>query len=397
MQHPSKAAASAIMSEHQPASSAKKDGCVTRVGSGGTPPTRLKQHTQTTKTSSLRYAKPFGVLDFLKTLFTKLNDLLTTPAQDNGNQTITTCFQQASMNFTHWVNTSSFLVPATTRELLHNLLFGQAALQLASNQKHWDLLIPIYLGKAGDDFDSTQVTGMLIQVKNSKAKNNFKVEEDHYRYLFDLKCPMITVLVDLGVKKSLVERVPSFSDHLFAFRVSGASMATYNCIKSATMEATLANILNHNLETGHDAQAIVTTFNDRYLSHDFKGRFLGKLAEVQVFESEETAEPPPLSKSEKGSSRSRKRKRKGGKDVEVQQLETSEKGESSARKGKGNGGKDVELQQLGTTEKGESSARKGKGNGGKDVELQQPGTSEKGDSPARKGKGKRARRNKSMN
>jgi hypothetical protein len=60
------------------------------------------------------------------------------------------------------------------------------------------------------------------------------------------------------------------------------------------MEKTLTKILNHDLETGHDAQAIVTTINDRFLSHDFKGRFCGKLAEVveeehHVIKSEDPA------------------------------------------------------------------------------------------------------------
>jgi hypothetical protein len=93
-----------------------------------------------------------------------------------------------------------------------------------------------YLGKAGEDFDRTEVTGMLIQVKNSKNKNAFNVEMEHYQHMFDLGLPMITLLVDLGVKKYRVERVPSFCEHIFVFRVSGVSMETYNCIASDRME-----------------------------------------------------------------------------------------------------------------------------------------------------------------
>jgi hypothetical protein len=313
----------------------------------------LKSSPETETSPSLRYAKPFGVLDFLKTLFTKSNDLLTTPAQVGGNQTIKTCFQHASMNFTHWVTTSSFLLPETTSELLHNLLFGQAALQLASNQKHWDLLIPIYLGKAGEDFDRTQVTGMLIQVKNSKNKNKLDVEMEHYQHMFDLGLPMITLLVDLGVKKSRVERVPSFCEHIFAFRVSGVSMETYNCIASDAMEKTLTKILNHDLETGHGAQAIVTTFNDRFLSHDFKGRFFGKLAEVEEEEHQVIKSGEPA----------RKRKKSQQKDAELPPLSKSEKGDSPARKRKRNGGKDVDQtttkDQPGTKKKSHDKKEKG--------------------------------------
>ena len=83
----------------------------------------------------------------------------------NDKLTVRKLFATASMNFTHFATTDRTLATGDTQELLHSLMFSQAALQLSSNQPVWDLLIPIYLGKREDRFDSAKLSALLIQVK----------------------------------------------------------------------------------------------------------------------------------------------------------------------------------------------------------------------------------------
>jgi hypothetical protein len=127
------------------------------------------------------------------------------------------------MNFTRFVKTDSSLAPGTTQELMHRLMFSQAALQPCPAQKHWDLLIPVYLG---EPFDRGKATAMLIQVKNSERKNAFIVERGNYQRLFRLVNPVITVLLELGGKDPGIEMVESFSNKVFAFAFAGAGQAT---------------------------------------------------------------------------------------------------------------------------------------------------------------------------
>jgi len=115
-----------------------------------------------------------------------------------GKLTVHKLFATASMNFTHFATTDRMLAPGETQELLHRLMFSQAALQLSTNQSVWDLLIPIYLGKREDRFDPAKLTALLIQVKNSCNPNPCLVLKKDYESLFRLDNPIVTILVDLG-------------------------------------------------------------------------------------------------------------------------------------------------------------------------------------------------------
>jgi hypothetical protein len=84
-------------------------------------------------------------------------------------------------------------------------------------------------------------------------------------------------LVDLGVKKFRVQRVRPYI-RIQDFWCFDGNLQLH---RERPDGKTLTKILNRDLETGHDAQAIVTTFNEHVLSHDFKGTFSGKLAEVE--------------------------------------------------------------------------------------------------------------------
>jgi hypothetical protein len=238
------------------------------------------------------YCRPFAVVDFLEALFTQSEPLLDSPAEvknKNLQATIRTLFATASMNFSHFMATESPLAAKSTPELLHSLMFSQAALQLCPNQAHWDVLIPIYLGKRDESFDPKMLTAMLIQVKNSDRRNQFFVRRAEYEGLFSLENPIITILVDLGASKSAVDRIKSFSEKVFAFSISGAGISTYKCVTSKTASKTLAKILSLSDISESHAQSRVSAFNRRFGKHGWDGRFLEEYVEKKR-EKQRTAE-----------------------------------------------------------------------------------------------------------
>jgi hypothetical protein len=246
-----------------------------------------------TRRTILNYAQPFGVVDFLQALFTQSKRLLESPAVVNKNSkaSIRKIFATASMNFTHFVATESSLAPGGTQELLHRLMYSQAALRLCPSQSHWDLLIPIYLGERTESFDPKKVTAMLIQVKDSDRRNPFVVQKSQYKKLFNLENPIITIQMDLGVEESIVQPTQSFSRKVFAFTISGADRTTYNCVRTKDVAVIVSKILALSPYPQLEAQSQVSEFNKRFRRHDWDGFLLQQNVEEETVADSESTSP----------------------------------------------------------------------------------------------------------
>src|SRR5690554_653454 len=65
--------------------------------------------------------------------------------------TVRGLLEKSTCNFSHWISTDVVLHKDTVDDLLHQLFFTQAALQLSPGQEIWDALIPIYTGVPTDE------------------------------------------------------------------------------------------------------------------------------------------------------------------------------------------------------------------------------------------------------
>jgi hypothetical protein len=200
----------------------------------------LCRRKETPRVDRPKYAQPFDVISFLDALLCKANKILDLSAQlpkENKNNrvdrpTLRKVFQGASLNFTHFVATTSALNKDCMKALLHRLLLTQAALQLAPNQRTWDILIPVYLGDLNEPFDEEKGSAILIQVKNCNDPNQLKVEAENYNDILGLHTPLITILLDLGLsdRKKTFTSVDSYHETVFAFRVNGCNKNVYGCL-----------------------------------------------------------------------------------------------------------------------------------------------------------------------
>ena len=107
----------------------------------------------------------------------------------------------AYINFTHFVTTDRNLESDDTVELAHDLLRRCAALQLNFVQPAWDILIPVYYGNPRMRFEPDNVSVIVIQVKNTKARNPLGLVPKDYKMLgIDPALPIISMMFDLGVE-----------------------------------------------------------------------------------------------------------------------------------------------------------------------------------------------------
>ncbi|KAA8908792.1 hypothetical protein FN846DRAFT_1010507 [Sphaerosporella brunnea] len=246
------------------------------------------------------YAQSFTVLEFLGSLLSECDAISgETNWEGEHAMTVAKAFSSGSMNFSHWVNTDRLLDRESYAQLLHGLLRQQAALQLHSQQKTWDLLIPVYLGDDKAEFNQAKVTCMLIQVKNSDRSNTLTINLEEYKRYIDLANPVLSIMVDLGVKKlRRVKRVASPVPNVIGFIISGFGADIYKCVPVGsnpnTMERDLAALLQHqDLQlSGSAIQDLISNYNHRFNEHDFDGRFPAMLAVEQ-------AASPPTSSPEK--------------------------------------------------------------------------------------------------
>ncbi|KAA8903422.1 hypothetical protein FN846DRAFT_985347 [Sphaerosporella brunnea] len=220
-----------------------------------------------------KYCQPFGVIAFIEALFTQSAEILDQPAvlsRKDPECTIRRVFSSANMNFTHFVCTDQQLTSNKVQELIQALMYRQAALQLARTQHTWDILIPVYMGPPDDVFDPALTTVFLIQVKNRMKPNTYFVSAKEYEYIFGKTNPIITILIDLGVKASEVKPTESYSQTVFAFTITGSTKDTYNCIREDDLEVTIGYMLGRPRSGyGHGIQKKMSEFNDRFRHHAF--------------------------------------------------------------------------------------------------------------------------------
>jgi len=226
----------------------------------------------------LQYARPFKVTAFVQALFTDAAKILDTPAQlpdstEDETITIRKEFATSVMNFTHFVTTSVSLRGNTILQLLHMLLYEQAALQLAYNQETWDLLIPIYCGDIQKPFDESRLAAMVLQVKNRVGKTSLDVSKDRSNYtkIFGKSMPVISILLDVGIQQAECEPSPSYRKKTFAFWVAGHGPGSYASVTPAIKE-TLSAMLAYDTRD-YGIQDNVIRYNMREDYHTWDERY----------------------------------------------------------------------------------------------------------------------------
>lgn len=203
-------------------------------------------------------AQPFSTFSFVQTLFGaksvdsfSIRNISSTRTRAKTNQqpffTFQDAFRGSLMNFTHFVQTNDALVadPTKMKELLHSLMYSQKALQLHPNQRTWDLLLPIYSGDPSERFDRNMVSAIVVQVKNSKAKHQITIGSE-YKAFFGRGCPVIYLLLDLGVSDDQPEvtyqtEKISNGPTVHCIHAVGAKASTFGCLTSGeNLEAACA-------------------------------------------------------------------------------------------------------------------------------------------------------------
>lgn len=222
---------------------------------------------------SLSYSQTFQVDHFLQSLFTKGMDILLAPSRPlNSANTLQAALSAAWMNFSHWVVTEVSLNREGIHDLLHRLLYQQAALQLCATQKNWDLLIPMYFGDITTQFNPDAVGAILFQIKNCKSSSQLFVRATEYNTIFGSSMPIVLFLLDLGVSESEVKRLQSPQPNILAYHIRGLGETTYNCITNP-MKSQLEDILGTASISGHHAQRTLALRNLTFNFHTWQELF----------------------------------------------------------------------------------------------------------------------------
>ena len=232
------------------------------------------------------FAKPLSLLDFLRNLFTtSIYDSIVTAPVGRFGTTVGEVFRGALLNFTHFVETEQFLDPGDLQELIHNLLFSGAALQLSPTQPLWDILIPLYCGQQDEQFDTTKVSALLIQVKNRKQKSNLWLTPKDYEPFFAASLwtqHVLVLLLDTGVTPTKVTQRVSYTDQIIGFQVVGMGSEAYACVQATKvdrgdymleMDIAFKMLLETVDSADDDIQQVIARYNLRYETHTWKERF----------------------------------------------------------------------------------------------------------------------------
>lgn len=206
------------------------------------------------------------------------------------------------MNFTHFVSTDRPLRAENMPELLHGLMFSQAALQLCKFQETWDLVVPIYLGDPAKEFDNKKLSALFVQVKNRKTPKPWIVPENEYSsYLAGL--PILAILFELGAREDDCSRVEPFNGRVFAFQILGHGSSTFACINHA-LEYPIERLLNIRDDNTTKLQNEVSAFNLRFREHTWAARFPGfpKTQHSKQGESGPSEPPKKRRNTERGGS-----------------------------------------------------------------------------------------------
>jgi hypothetical protein len=217
------------------------------------------------------YAQPFSASTFMQALFSQawVDSLATasgpstrSKGKDEEEKSFRETFKDGLMNFTHFAYTDDSLPPSLGKmqKLLHYLMYSQAALQLCPNQKDWDLLIPIYFGDRDDSFDSSKLSAMVVQVKNSKRENRISTRTISTDFSGTNSQPIIYLLLDLGLEKNSFTYQVEFVENrpiVHCIHAIGHNASTFGCQKSGMgLEAACALLFKHWMPRSALAQAI---------------------------------------------------------------------------------------------------------------------------------------------
>ena len=222
--------------------------------------------------SRFQYSQHFSFVGFMHSLLKNSDQLLDSKASvRKAKKTVRKIFGNGSMNFSFFTTTDQPLTESrdAMAELLHNLMFTQAALQLCSNQKTWDLLLPIYLGDPEDDFNSNLLTALMIQVKNRQRNQPYIINKANHATFFPVGTPVITIILELGVEQGGISPIGSFRDDVFGFKISGLGTEIYECLEKAMVKP-LKSLLAVSTAAIQDD---VSSRNMRFRHHTWSDRF----------------------------------------------------------------------------------------------------------------------------
>jgi hypothetical protein len=197
-----------------------------------------------TPARDFKWSQYFKLSEFLDTLYTSIcfQDLESRRPEKRRRSSATTfsaSFSSAVMNFSHFTSTDQHLRPETIRDLLHNLMRQQAALQLCHGQQYWDLLIPIYFGEPSAPFDPSALSAIVVQVKNRHRSTPLETGGSEYNRFFGINktsaMPVLYLLLDLESTPSGRESVTLERNdkrpRVFGIHSRGASAETFGCLK----------------------------------------------------------------------------------------------------------------------------------------------------------------------
>ena len=147
-------------------------------------------------------------------------------------------FKDARLNFSHFTFTNRKLSqePKEITSLLSNMLRQHQALQLSEYQKHWDLLIPMYLGPPEQDLSMFWVSAILIQVKNCKTRSQLSAKPHEIREIFGNTQPLLQILLDLGMDSNTVyEFSGQKNPDVYSIHIRGSGAEAFACLNHLGM------------------------------------------------------------------------------------------------------------------------------------------------------------------
>jgi hypothetical protein len=197
-----------------------------------------------TPPKDFKWSQHFTLSKFLDTLYaSKCIQDLDSPRPEKRRRSRATSFSasfaNAVLNFSHFTSTDQCLKRDTIRDLLHNLMRQQAALQLCHGQIHWDLLIPIYFGKPSAPFDPSALSAVVVQVKNRHRATPLNINGSEYDDFFGTSDtsanPVLCLYLDLESTPTGRQRVQlkrnGKQSRVFGIYSRGASSTTFGCLK----------------------------------------------------------------------------------------------------------------------------------------------------------------------
>ena len=196
------------------------------------------------------------------------------------------------MNFTYFAHTDKSLptnLPAFN-DLLHGLLRQHCALQLSFGQGYWDLLLPVYCGDLGKNFDPSLLTAVFIQVKNRMHKMAWFLGTEYSNISSNLQ-PIIIVQMDLGLDHRDVEvkmRWPDLTKpskdggdgdgryqgpYVLGARITGCTKSTFPFLTKSGLEGACTTLLKEVLPPASDLEQEICDRMTRFNTHSRREYF----------------------------------------------------------------------------------------------------------------------------